>query len=449
VKLPPIVYVGPTLDPSVVRQWVPDAQLMPPVTRGDLYRARLLGFGVFLILDGVFLEQLAISPREIIDVLSDGAVVIGAASMGAIRAAECWPAGMRGIGSIYRLYRRGALISDDEVAVTFSPQRPYPAATISLVNVRYAVARACRTGLLTRAEGNSVVRAASEQHFTDRQWHSIFKSAGIRDSGELRSNAVMKHDLKALDGLRAVKALHSWDKGGVITRTTASIRSSVVPLAVRLREPLRYDVRNRVAATDASGLWRWLVASGRYRRYVSGMGSATLKQRPIRTRSTVNRKNEKRGLADEADSCIERTADLTAWLRITKKGVADALARGRSSAPLLASLMAKERVFGPALWAEISAQGDIEAVMLRFMAHQRAIGRARDRSLVADARDRYLARAEIANNHGFRTWADLQDALSSEESVRRIIERAGEDLALVKRVRGELFGVARIAGAPC
>ena len=108
-----------------MKRWAPQAQLLPPIARGDLYRSRSLGFNVFLILDGVFLERLAISPREIIDVVRDEATVFGAASMGAIRAASAGRWGCEGVGSIYRLYRRGVLASDDEVAVTFSTQRPY------------------------------------------------------------------------------------------------------------------------------------------------------------------------------------------------------------------------------------------------------------------------------------------------------------------------------------
>jgi hypothetical protein len=118
------VYVGPTLDPAAARTILPDAQLMPPIGRGELYRDRLLGFSVFLILDGVFLERLAVSPREIVDVLQDGATVVGASSMGAIRAAECRPAGMHGVGTIYHLYRRGHLTTEDDVAVAFHSVPP-------------------------------------------------------------------------------------------------------------------------------------------------------------------------------------------------------------------------------------------------------------------------------------------------------------------------------------
>ena len=54
-------------------------------------------------------------PSEVVAALRDGARVLGAASMGAIRAAECWPAGMQGVGAVYSLYRLGVISDDDEV----------------------------------------------------------------------------------------------------------------------------------------------------------------------------------------------------------------------------------------------------------------------------------------------------------------------------------------------
>ncbi len=418
---------------------------MPPIARGDLSRDRSLGFRVFLILDGVFLQQLAISPREIIDVLRDGAIVFGASSMGAIRAAECWPAGMRGVGSIYRLYRRGALASDDEVAVTFSPRPPYPAATISLVNVRYAAVRACRTGILSRNETDRVIKAACEQHFTDREWPSILKSAGISDSDDRRLKILQRYDLKALDGVRAVKTLQRWHGRANESRRSARVLLSG-PYEVRLREPVDCGVGKRAASLEERIIWRWFVATGRYRRYVSGLDPGVSQHRRLLNMQSQTNHGAQVDLALEAAACVEPTREVNARLKIYKKAVAAALARGRSSSRLLAALLAQKRVFGPALWAEMCALGDAEAVLFRFTALQRAIEQARVCWFVPEARDYYVARMEIANNHGFRTWLELQDALGADPDVLGIVEQAGEELALAKRVRYELFeGKARHA----
>src|SRR5690242_15969608 len=86
--IPPVVYVGPTLAEQEVSEALPGAEIRPPVRRGDLYRDRMLRYSVFVVIDGVFNQQEALPLREIIDVLGDGAWVVGASSMGALRAAE-------------------------------------------------------------------------------------------------------------------------------------------------------------------------------------------------------------------------------------------------------------------------------------------------------------------------------------------------------------------------
>ena len=159
-ELPPIVFIGPTAPRQDVLSALPDALVAPPCRRGDLYRYRILKHSIFLIIDGVFGGSLAVPPREVIDVIKDGAVVIGASSMGALRAADCFPAGAVGIGIVYRLYRRRAISSEDEVAVTFREDRPYPSLTEPLINIRVALRRAVNLGLMTAADGVSIVAAA-------------------------------------------------------------------------------------------------------------------------------------------------------------------------------------------------------------------------------------------------------------------------------------------------
>ena len=71
------------------------------------------------IIDGEFYQSLAVSPKEVLALLESGVAVYGAASMGALRAVELHRYGMIGVGSIFRLFRRGVLDADDEVAVTY------------------------------------------------------------------------------------------------------------------------------------------------------------------------------------------------------------------------------------------------------------------------------------------------------------------------------------------
>jgi hypothetical protein len=66
-----VVFTGPSLEHDWVRRALPDAELLPPAARGDLYAARRRGAAVILLIDGVFTHRLAVSPREIVDVLGD------------------------------------------------------------------------------------------------------------------------------------------------------------------------------------------------------------------------------------------------------------------------------------------------------------------------------------------------------------------------------------------
>ena len=73
------------------------------------------------IIDGYFERMAAVWHKEILLALERGIAVWGAASMGALRAAELAPFGMIGVGAIYRAFARGALDADDEVAVAHLP----------------------------------------------------------------------------------------------------------------------------------------------------------------------------------------------------------------------------------------------------------------------------------------------------------------------------------------
>lgn len=118
---PPIVFGGPSL--RVARNaYSHGFDYRPPVRRGDLHR--LLEEnpgkrGCVLITDGVFGESMAVSPCECIDMLQAGWLLLGASSMGALRAADCCNVGMVGVGDIFFSYRTGYFHSDADVAVLY------------------------------------------------------------------------------------------------------------------------------------------------------------------------------------------------------------------------------------------------------------------------------------------------------------------------------------------
>ncbi len=192
---PAVVFVGPTIPRERVAELLPGADIRPPMRRGDLHFFRQLHYSLFIIIDGVFFHDEAVPPREVIDIIKDGAVVLGAASLGALRAAELWPLGMVGTGAIYRLYRRGILVDEDEVAVLFNPDSPHPPLTEALVDIRWSLHHARRHGSLTAPEAQMLLDKARRIPFPERTWGRLSCSAPFRSLKE-RDAVMLLHRVR-------------------------------------------------------------------------------------------------------------------------------------------------------------------------------------------------------------------------------------------------------------
>ena len=116
-----ILFIGPSL-PECDPAESPGFERRPPVAQGDVYRATLEKPRAIGIVDGYFHGVPAVWHKEILWAMTQGIHVFGAASMGALRAAELHPFGMRGVGRIFEAYRNGTLTDDDEVALTHGPE---------------------------------------------------------------------------------------------------------------------------------------------------------------------------------------------------------------------------------------------------------------------------------------------------------------------------------------
>jgi hypothetical protein len=253
-----VVFTGPSLEAAAVSRVLPWAQVHPPACRGDVEAAAAAGASTILLLDGGFAHRLAVSPGEIVAALRAGVRVIGAASLGAIRAAECHPAGMEGVGAVQRLYRLGVLRDDDEVAVATEPDRAHRAVSLALVNVRFALLRALATRCLDRLRAGALLAAARERHFSERHWRAVFRDAGVRPSPEL-SALCLGCDVKRADAERAVASL---------SQTPAPARRVTTPWPPSADRYPGHDPHfGRAPDALARELSAWLGASGRYRRY--------------------------------------------------------------------------------------------------------------------------------------------------------------------------------------
>ena len=140
-----VIFAGPSLPPRLRPD---DARLewRPPVRQGDLYRAALERPAIIGVIDGYFEIVPTVWHKEILWAMEAGIHVYGAASIGALRAAELDVFGMRGIGRIYEDFRDGVLEDDDEVAVLHGPEElGYPPLTEAMVNIRATFEAAVRS----------------------------------------------------------------------------------------------------------------------------------------------------------------------------------------------------------------------------------------------------------------------------------------------------------------
>ncbi|HEV8033027.1 MAG TPA: TfuA-like protein [Stellaceae bacterium] len=176
-----IIFAGPSLPPSMRPTSEPGIEWRPPVRQGELYRAALAGPAAIGVIDGYFEVVPTVWHKEILWAMAQGIHVFGAASIGALRAAELDVFGMRGIGHIYEAYRDGVLEDDDEVAVSHGPEElGYPPLTEAMVNIRATLAEAERGGILAPDLAEHLTEIAKAMFYKERSYEAMLKAAADR-----------------------------------------------------------------------------------------------------------------------------------------------------------------------------------------------------------------------------------------------------------------------------
>jgi len=179
-----VVFLGPSCDHAAARA-ILDAEYRPPAKRGDILEAARAGARIIGLIDGVFFQDCAVAHREVLAALRAGVRVVGASSMGALRAAELDSLGMEGVGEIYRAYREGRLVADDEVALLFDPETFMPLSE-PLVNIRATIQRALECGVIGADAAGSLLEAARALYFPERTYDAVVEAAeGKADPDDL------------------------------------------------------------------------------------------------------------------------------------------------------------------------------------------------------------------------------------------------------------------------
>ena len=207
-----ILFAGPSL-PDALRLCAGAVEARPPAAHGDVLAAVRAGATAIGIVDGNFEHVAPVWHKEILYALDAGVTVFGAASMGALRAAECDAFGMIGIGGIYEDYASGRRVDDADVALLHGPaELGYPALSLALVNVEATLDRLETLGRLGGKDLERLRAAARALFYQDRTWSAILDRAGMAESrGELLQLFLASNvDRKREDALALLAVLRDY-----------------------------------------------------------------------------------------------------------------------------------------------------------------------------------------------------------------------------------------------
>jgi hypothetical protein len=204
-----MLFAGPSL--SGAEPDLGDIDLRPPAAHGDLARAVLQGATAIGLADGLFDAVAAVWHKEILYALSQGVRVLGAASMGALRAAECAAFGMEPVGRIALSFCDGSRDDDADVGLVHGPaELGYLPLTEPMVDVEATLDRLAQLGLLQPGEQSRILAHARGIFFGERSADLLIPPAlGNRRDALLAAYAEHRVAQKQRDALELVARLRA------------------------------------------------------------------------------------------------------------------------------------------------------------------------------------------------------------------------------------------------
>ncbi len=194
-----VVFLGPSL-PRSQAEAVLAADYRAPVRQGDIYRlVKEHKPTAVALIDGYFQDVPSVWHKEILWALDQVVPIYGAASMGALRAAELERYGMIGVGKIFDAYRSGRYApydsetfeDDDEVAVIHGPaELAYPALSDSMVDIRETFAAAARDGVIDAALRDALVKAFKQRFYRERSLAALSEVLAVLEVAPAAAEAL-------------------------------------------------------------------------------------------------------------------------------------------------------------------------------------------------------------------------------------------------------------------
>ncbi len=251
------LFVGPSLTPEEANRELA-ATCLPPAAQGDIYRVATCRPAAIGLIDGYFESVPAVWHKEILWALSQGVAVYGAASMGALRAAELHRFGMVGVGWIFEAFRDGVLEDDDEVAVTHGPAeigyRPF---SEPMVNIRLTLQQAEAVGVINSSARVILERSAKNLHYPRRDYAELVRLGAAAGLPAAQLEALRawlpagRCDQKRQDAIAMVRRIRADLAEGRSRPTTPAFRLSQTVYWERLRATVTTGEVAPAPTTDA------------------------------------------------------------------------------------------------------------------------------------------------------------------------------------------------------
>lgn len=248
-----VVFIGPTWQGFSIDESI---KVLPPAQQGDIAGVTVDGVETIILIDGYFTQHLAPWHKEIVLALERGVRVIGAASLGALRAVECERYGMEPVGEIAKWYKDGTCIDDADVALIHADETQgcWPM-SVPLVNIRATAMKLLSLGLI--GDVNEMVRQFSEIHYTDRSWKCL-EMKSPKMASLLKSEYV---DQKAEDAKLAIyQSFQPFNQTNTRDVPKNIMNDYMVGL---LKNDIRFQGKKRpweIASKNNAGIDSWLLS---------------------------------------------------------------------------------------------------------------------------------------------------------------------------------------------
>lgn len=203
-----IIFTGPSLHPRDAEK-ILKADYRPPVGRDDVLKALIDKPHIIGIIDGVFHQKPAVSHKELLKALKSGVIVVGGASMGALRASELDDFGMIGVGTVYKAYKNGEVESDDDVAVVFNPESMEQLSD-ALISMNYNFQKARDKGLISQADLENLLRTAKSIFYPKRTYEQVLIDSNISEEKKKTLKLFLakeRKDIKRQDAILVLKRI--------------------------------------------------------------------------------------------------------------------------------------------------------------------------------------------------------------------------------------------------